>query len=227
MLPPIPPAWTALLNAETHQPYFRALDAFLDVELAAGQRILPAADEIFNALAFVPPDRVKVVILGQDPYPTPGHAHGLCFSVRPDVRPVPRSLKNIYKELATDLPGFRVPHHGNLESWAHQGVLLLNPILTVRAGEANSHQKRGWEPFTDRIIAAINARPQRVVFILWGLTAQKKIPLITQPHHAVVACAHPSPLSARKFFGCRCFSRTNALLAEAGFAPVDWRLPDA
>ena len=167
-----------------------------------------------------------VVLLGQDPYPTPGHAHGLCFSVRRDVRPLPRSLRNIYRELAADLPDFRAPTHGNLESWARQGVLLLNPILTVRAGEANAHRQRGWERFTDRIIGRINALPERVVFLLWGNTAQKKIPLITQARHAIVACAHPSPLSARKFFGCRCFSQVNAALLAGGRAPIDWRIED-
>jgi uracil-DNA glycosylase len=227
MLLPLPPAWQPLLEAETQQPYFRALDAFLDAEVAAGHAVLPRPEEIFAALALTPPERVKVVLLGQDPYPTPGHAHGLCFSVRPEVRPLPRSLRNVYRELATDLPDFRAPAHGNLESWARQGVLLLNPILTVRAGEANSHRQRGWEQFTDRIIERIAALPQRVVFLLWGNTAQKKIPLIPQPRHAVVACAHPSPLSARKFFGSRCFSKVNAALAAAAREPVDWRLADS
>lgn len=224
MLPPLPPGWAELLRPETQQPYYQTLDAFLEREVASGHEILPAREDIFNALALTPPDRVKVVILGQDPYPTPGHAHGLCFSVRPEVRPIPRSLRNIYKELQADL-GLPPPAHGNLASWARQGVLLLNPVLTVRAGLANSHQKQGWEPFTDRIIELVNAQPERVVFILWGLSAQKKIPLIDQQRHAIVACAHPSPLSATRFFGCRCFSKTNAHLAAAGRSAIDWRIP--
>lgn len=225
MLPPLPPGWAELLQSETEQPYYQALDAFLDREVASGREILPARDDIFNALALTPPHRVKVVILGQDPYPTPGHAHGLCFSVRPDVRPIPRSLRNIYKEMQSDL-GFPVPTHGHLAAWARQGVLLLNPVLTVRAGLANSHQRQGWEHFTDRIIEVVSAQPKRVVFILWGLAAQKKTPLIAQERHAIIASAHPSPLSATRFFGCRCFSQANALLEAAGRTPIDWRVPE-
>lgn len=225
MLPPLDASWKPLLAAGTREPSYRELDAFLDAEVAAGHEILPARKDIFAALRMTPPEQVKVVLLGQDPYPTPGHAHGLCFSVRAGVHPIPRSLRNIYQELHADVD-FRVPNHGCLEAWARQGVLLLNPILTVRAGEANSHRGRGWEPFTDRIISVVNALPERVVFLLWGNTAQTKIPLITNPRHAIVATAHPSPLSARKFFGCRCFSRTNALLAEAGRPPIDWQIPD-
>jgi uracil-DNA glycosylase len=225
MLPPLPAGWNALLHEETTKPYYHQLDAFLDAEVAGGQTILPPSQDIFNALAFTSYDAVKVLLLGQDPYPTPGNAHGLCFSVLPNVRPVPASLRNVYKELHTDV-GFRIPNNGYLEPWARQGILMLNPVLTVRALQPNSHQKHGWEIFTDRIIELVNAKPTRVVFLLWGNAAQKKIPLITQPHHAVVACAHPSPLSARKFFGCRCFSKTNRLLSEKGLAPIDWQIPD-
>ena len=232
MLPEIPTNWRAALgdNDITTAPWYRALDAFLDAELATGREILPARDDIFNALRLTPPESVRVVLLGQDPYPTPGHAHGLCFSVRPDVRPLPRSLTNIFKELRADLgesePGkiFTMPAHGCLESWARQGVLLLNTVLTVRAGEANSHQKRGWEHFTDRVLAAVNAQPQTVVFVLWGNQAKAKRARVTGAQHRVVESGHPSPLSARYFFGSRCFSAVNRHLALAGRGAIDWRL---
>jgi len=226
MLPAIPTAWSDRLGAETGKPYYRALDAFLDAEVAAGQAVLPPRADIFTALRLTPPDRVKVLLLGQDPYPTPGHAHGLCFSVQPDVRPLPMSLRNVYKELHTDV-GFRLPNNGHLAPWAGQGVLMLNTVLTVRARSANSHARRGWETFTDRIIELVAARSTRVVFLLWGGAARRKALLVPEDSpHAIIECAHPSPLSARKFFGCRCFSRTNARLAEAGLAPVDWAIPD-
>lgn len=225
MLPSIPQGWKLLLSAETRKPYYRELDAFLEKELAGGQMILPAREDIFNALAATSYDQVRVLLVGQDPYPTPGHAHGLCFSVQPTVRPLPQSLRNVYRELRDDV-GCQVPNNGYLESWARQGVLLLNTVLTVRAGQANSHQGRGWEPFTDRIIELVAAKQTRVVFVLWGRQAQKKHELITQSHHTVVATAHPSPLSVRKFYGCRCFSQINRDLAEAGMAPVDWQIPD-
>ena len=228
MLPPLPAAWQPALAAETQQPYFRALDAFLDAERAAGHEVLPRPAEIFAALDLTPPERVKVVLLGQDPYPTPGHAHGLCFSVRRDVRPLPRSLRNIYRELAADIPDFRAPTHGNLESWARQGVLLLNPILTVRAGEANAHRQRGWERFTDAVIRAVNEQEKPVVFILWGSYAQKKAAFVDTSRHLVIKSPHPSPLSAHNgFFGSRPFSRANAFLVSKGYPPIDWRLPDA
>jgi len=166
-----------------------------------------------------------VLLVGQDPYPTPGHAHGLCFSVQPTVRPLPLSLRNVYRELHEDV-GCRIPNNGYLEPWARQGVLMLNTVLTVRARQANSHQGRGWELFTDRMIELVAAKQTRVVFVLWGREAQKKRTLITQSHHVVVACAHPSPLSVRKFFGCRCFSHINRDLADAGMAPIDWQIPD-
>ena len=225
MLPPIPLGWRSLLKEETHKPYYCALDAFLERELAGEQMILPARKDIFNALAATSYDQVRVLLVGQDPYPTPGHAHGLCFSVQPTVRPLPFSLRNIYRELYNDV-GCRTPNNGYLEHWAGQGVLMLNTVLTVRARQANSHQGRGWERFTDRIIELVAAKQTRVVFVLWGREAQKKRTLITQPHHTVIATAHPSPLSVRKFFGCRCFSQVNRDLADAGGAPIDWQIPD-
>jgi len=225
MLPPIPAPWLPLLRDELTKDYYRALDAFLDAEVQAGKGVLPARDDIFNALRFTPYADVKVVLLGQDPYPTPGDAHGLCFSVRPGVR-IPGSLRNVYKELKADIAGFQAPSHGNLEAWARQGMLMLNTVLTLRANEAFSHRDRGWEEFTDRIIRAVDAKPARVVFVLWGKAAQKKRELITGAHHRIVECAHPSPLSARHFLGCRCFSKINAHLAEAGLAPMDWTVPE-
>jgi uracil-DNA glycosylase len=225
MLPPIPARWSPLLRAEVAQDYYRALDAFLEAEVRAGKTLLPAREDIFKALALTAYEDVKVVLLGQDPYPNPGDAHGLCFSVRPGVR-VPGSLRNVYKELRADV-GFRIPNHGTLESWARQGMLMLNTVLTLRANEAFSHRDRGWEVFTDRIIRLVDAKPTRVVFVLWGKAAQKKKELITGAHHRIVECAHPSPLAARFFLGCRCFSKIDAHLAEAGLAPMDWQIPDA
>jgi uracil-DNA glycosylase len=226
MLPAFPPPWRKLLRDVTRQPWWRELDTFLDAETAAGREILPARADIFNALRLTPPDAVKVVLLGQDPYPTPGHAHGLCFSVPADARPLPRSLRNIYRELHADL-GIEPAGHGCLESWARNGILMLNTVLTVRAGEANSHKDRGWENFTARVLETVNAGPAPVVFVLWGRQAQARRALVTGPRHRVVECAHPSPLSARLFSGCRCFSTVNRLLAAAGREPVDWRLPPA
>jgi uracil-DNA glycosylase len=225
MLPDIPTPWRELLHAETKKPYYGALDAFVAEEVAAGHTVLPARTDIFKALQLTSPDRVKVLLLGQDPYPTPGHAHGLCFSVQPDVRPLPMSLRNVYKELHADV-AFRVPNNGHLAPWASQGILMLNTVLTVRARSANSHAGHGWEIFTDRIIELVAARPARVVFLLWGGAARRKAILVPQPQHVIIECAHPSPLSARKFFGCRCFSRTNQKLTEAGLTPIDWAIPD-
>jgi uracil-DNA glycosylase len=229
MLPEIPTNWRGVLGDVTRERWYRELDAFLDGELAAGREILPARADVFNALRLTPPGAVRVVLLGQDPYPTPGHAHGLCFSVRPHVRPLPRSLQNVHKELRADLGGdnFATPAHGCLESWARQGVLLLNTVLTVRAGGAGSHRGRGWEIFTDRVIAAVDALPGTVVFVLWGNQARAKRGVITGARHRIVESAHPSPLSARLFFGCKCFSAVNRHLAEAGRGGIDWRLAEA
>ncbi|MCW5556973.1 MAG: uracil-DNA glycosylase [Verrucomicrobiae bacterium] len=224
MLPPIPQGWPKALAAERRRPYFRRLVAFLESELAAGKTVLPDLNLVFRALELTPYDSVRVVLLGQDPYPTPGHAHGLSFSVRPEVRPLPGSLRNIYRELRDDL-GIATPEHGCLESWARHGVLLLNAVLTVRAGEANSHQGRGWESFTDRVLDCLDQRPEPVVFLLWGRFAQKKRDRIRDSRHRVIEAAHPSPLSARRFLGCRCFSAVNRALAELGREPLDWRLP--
>lgn len=225
MLPPIPSGWRSLLKEETRKPYYLALDTFLENELAAGQTILPARKDIFNALTATSYDQVRVLLVGQDPYPTPGHAHGLCFSVQPTVRPLPPSLRNVYRELRDDV-GCRIPNNGYLEPWARQGVLMLNTILTVRSRQAHSHHGRGWERFTDGIIELVAAKRTRVVFVLWGREAQKKRILIAPSHHTVIATAHPSPLSARKFFGCRCFSQINRDLAEAEMVPIDWQIPD-
>ena len=224
-LPLIPCPWRPLLAAQTTLPYYRHLDDFLGTEVASGKTILPGDQDLFRALQLTTPDQVKVVLLGQDPYPTPGNAHGLCFSVRPGVHPLPASLKNVFRELHEDV-GFRIPNHGCLESWARKGVLMLNTVLTVPAREAAGHRGRGWEHFTDAVIRQLDARPTRVVFLLWGNDARKKSALIRQPHHRIVATAHPSPLSVRKFRGCRCFSAVNRHLTEAGIAPIDWTLPD-
>ncbi|MEO5723906.1 MAG: uracil-DNA glycosylase, partial [Ilumatobacteraceae bacterium] len=187
--------------------------------------VYPPADDVYAALHLTPLACTRVVILGQDPYHGAGQAHGLCFSVRREVA-VPPSLNNIYTELRNDL-GIATPLHGNLESWARQGVLLLNTTLTVRAAQAASHQGHGWETFTDEVLRAVNAKNERVVFILWGAAARRKKALVTAPHHVVIESAHPSPLSAYNgFFESRPFSRTNAALAAAGLAEVDWRLPD-
>lgn len=225
MLPPIPLAWKRLLKAETTSGAYRALDTFLTNEVTEGRMVLPPRQDVYRALRVTPYETVKVLLLGQDPYHTPGVAHGLCFSVKPHVRSLPPSLKNIYRELREDVK-CRMPNNGCLEPWARQGVLMLNSLLTVRAHAPNSHRGRGWEALTDRIIALVDAKPTRVVFVLWGGEAQKKRSLITQAHHVVITCAHPSPLSARKFFGCRCFSHVNRALTETGMAPIDWQIPD-
>jgi uracil-DNA glycosylase len=205
-----------------------ALKAFLTGEKAKGKRIFPAGSEWFRALDLTPLDKVRVVILGQDPYHGPGQAHGLCFSVRPGVRPPP-SLGNIYKELNSDL-GLPRPSHGFLEYWAEQGVLLLNSVLTVEMGLAASHRDRGWEKFTDAVIRAVNARAEPVVFMLWGSYAQKKAAFVDSTdkggRHLVLKAAHPSPLSAHNgFLGCRHFSKANAFLEAHGMIPIDWSLP--
>ena len=222
-------AWLAHLQPEFDSEYMKALKAFLTAERAAGKRIFPRGDEWFRALDLTPPDAVRVVILGQDPYHGPGQAHGLCFSVKPGVR-TPPSLVNIYKELDADL-GIPRARHGNLEHWARQGVLLLNSVLTVRMGEAASHQGRGWERFTDAIIRVIAARPQPVVFLLWGSYAQKKAAFVDDVsrggRHLVLKAAHPSPLSAHNgFLGCRHFSKANAFLENQGQPAINWTLPE-
>jgi uracil-DNA glycosylase len=219
------PSWLQPLQDEFDQPYMAELKRFLLGERESGKRIFPAGSNWFRALDLTPLDTVKVVILGQDPYHGPGQAHGLCFSVPNGVRPPP-SLVNIYKELASDL-GIRPPAHGFLEHWARQGVLLLNSVLTVEMGLAASHRDRGWERFTDAVIRLVNAKPQPVVFMLWGSYAQKKASFVDTSRHLVLKAPHPSPLSAHSgFLGCRHFSKANDFLQSRGLGPIDWALPE-
>jgi uracil-DNA glycosylase len=216
--------WNPVLRAEFAKPYWLELQQFVVAERGRAT-IYPPHDEVFAALHLTPYAEVKAVILGQDPYHGPSQAHGLCFSVRPGVPPPP-SLQNIFKELETDV-GVPAPNHGCLDSWARQGVLLLNASLTVRQGRAASHQGKGWETFTDEVLRVVNAKPERVVFILWGASARKKKALIDTSRHTVIESPHPSPLSASSgFFGSRPFSRANKALVEAGRDPIDWRIPD-
>jgi uracil-DNA glycosylase len=216
--------WNPLLRSEFDEPYWSELQQFVAEERRRGP-VFPPADDVFAALHLTPYADVKVVILGQDPYHGAGQAHGLCFSVRRGV-PIPPSLRNVYQELRDDL-GVTTPSHGNLERWARQGVLLLNTTLTVRSGQAASHQGKGWERFTDRVISTVNDKHERVVFLLWGAASRKKRALVDVTRHTVIESAHPSPLSAHNgFFGSRPFSRTNDALREAGRDPIDWQLPD-
>jgi uracil-DNA glycosylase len=218
-------SWKVPLLPEFNSDYMAALKAFLVAEKAAGKHIYPKGNEWFRALDLTPLDKVRVVILGQDPYHGPGQAHGLCFSVKPGVRPPP-SLLNIYKELESDL-GLPRPSHGFLESWAKQGVLLLNSVLTVEMAKAASHQGKGWERFTDAVIRLVNHRPDPVVFMLWGAYAQKKAAFVDTSRHLVLKAAHPSPLSAHNgFLGCKHFSQADAYLVAQGQQPIDWHLPD-
>lgn len=213
--------WQALLKAEFEQPYMQQLRQFLVAEKQAGKTLYPPAPLVFNAFNHCPPSHIKVVILGQDPYHGPDQAHGLCFSVPDGVKPPP-SLVNIYKELNADI-GMPVPPHGNLEAWASQGVFLLNSVLTVSAGQAASHQKQGWETFTDKVIELINRRCEHVVFMLWGSYAQKKAAFVDGAKHLVLKAPHPSPLSAhRGFLGCGHFSEANQWLEQKQQSPVNW-----
>jgi uracil-DNA glycosylase len=221
---PIPDSWLPALAGETTQPYYQQLYRFVGDERRK-YKVYPPGEDVFNALRYTPLERVRVVIIGQDPYHDENQAHGMAFSVRPGV-PVPPSLVNIYKELRADVQ-FRIPNNGYLVPWAEQGVLLLNAVLTVRAHQANSHQGKGWEQFTDAVLRAVNAKQSRVVFLLWGSYAQRKAEWIDTERHTVLKAPHPSPLSAaRGFFGCRHFSKTNAALQSAGLPPIDWQLPD-
>jgi uracil-DNA glycosylase len=216
-------SWMAQLKDEFDQPYMSNLRAFLLAEKQAGKQIFPAASLWFNALNTTSFEDVKVVILGQDPYPTPGHAHGLCFSVLPEVKPLPKSLINIYKELESDL-GIK-NQTGYLQGWAEQGVLLLNSVLTVESGKANAHQGKGWEQFTDAIISRLNSSDTPMVFLLWGAYAQKKGAFIDQQKHLVIKAPHPSPLSAhRGFFGSKPFSKINDYLVSKKISPINWKL---
>lgn len=219
------PGWLARLEAEFSQPYMQRLKAFLQAEKAKGKQVYPAGREYFSAFAHTPIDKVKVVILGQDPYHGAGQAHGLSFSVPPGVKPPP-SLVNILKEIDSDL-GIARPAHGCLYHWADQGVLLLNSVLSVAQGEAASHQGKGWEQFTDKVIHVINDQCQGVVFMLWGAYAQRKGAFIDQQRHLILKAPHPSPLSShRGFFGCKHFSQANAYLQSRGETAIDWSLPD-
>jgi uracil-DNA glycosylase len=216
--------WNPLLRDQFDLPYWTELQEFVARERQA-HPVYPPADDVFNALHFTPYADVKVMILGQDPYHGPGQAHGLCFSVRHGVR-IPPSLANIHKELHADV-GVAIANHGNLEAWARRGVLLLNATLTVRGGAAGSHQKRGWETFTDQVIRVVDAKDEPVVFILWGASARRKRALIDADRHTIIESAHPSPLSAHNgFFGSRPFSRADAALRAAGRDPVDWDLSE-
>lgn len=215
--------WLLAIGQEFKKPYYKELYSFVKNEYS---RVLcyPPAEDIFNAFHFTPLKEVKVVILGQDPYFNEHQAHGLCFSVPEDQNKIPPSLQNIYKELQDDL-GCYIPNNGNLIKWAQQGVLLLNTVLTVQAGNPNSHQGHGWEQFTDAVITAVNKIDEPVVYLLWGSPAQKKISMLNNPKHLVLKAPHPSPLSAyRGFFGCRHFSKANQFLQEHGKSPIDWQI---
>lgn len=217
--------WKQALGDEFEQSYMQELRAFLLAEKAAGKVVYPPGPLIFNALNSTPLNRVKVVIIGQDPYHGPGQAHGLCFSVQPGVR-TPPSLQNMYKEIQRDL-GYPIPGHGSLQSWADQGVLLLNAVLTVTQAQAGAHANRGWERFTSRIIELLNEQCEHLVFMLWGSYAQKKGQQIDASRHCVLKSVHPSPLSAyRGFIGCGHFSTANEYLLEHGREPIDWRVPE-
>lgn len=215
--------WLNTIKGEFAKPYYKELYKFVKNEYDT-HVIYPPADDIFNAFHLTPLSKVKVLILGQDPYHNEHQAHGLCFSVLPDQPELPPSLLNIYKELQSDL-GCYIPNNGYLEKWARQGVLMLNTVLTVRAHQANSHQGKGWEQFTDAIINAVNSQDRPIVYLLWGKPAQSKIPMLTNPKHLILKAPHPSPLSAyRGFFGCKHFSQTNEFLMKNGLVPIDWQI---
>ncbi|HEU5344399.1 MAG TPA: uracil-DNA glycosylase [Ktedonobacterales bacterium] len=219
-----PKSWLRVIGEELDQPYFHELAAFVDAERQRFAVYPPEAD-VFSALKLTPYAQARVVLLGQDPYHEPGQAHGLCFSVLPGVA-LPPSLRNIFRELRDDL-GCPIPNNGYLISWATQGVLLLNTVLTVRAHAPNSHRGKGWERFTDAIIRSVNEKNHRVVFVLWGAAAQRKVELITSARHVIVRAAHPSPLSARNgFFGSKPFSAINTALAAVGEPEITWQIPD-
>ena len=213
--------WLPAIQGEFRKPYYRELYTFVREEYSRTV-VYPPAEDIFNAFHFTPLSEVKVLLLGQDPYHNVNQAHGLSFSVLPEQKEIPPSLQNIYKELHDDL-GCYIPNNGYLKKWADQGVLLLNTVLTVRAGQPNSHKDKGWEFFTDRVISELNKKEQPVVFLLWGANAEKKARIITNPKHYKLITVHPSPLSAyRGFFGCRHFSKTNELLKKNGIPEIKW-----
>lgn len=215
--------WLDSVEEEFRKPYYRELYTFIKREYETAV-VYPPADAIFNAFHFTPLSKVKVLVLGQDPYHNVNQAHGLSFSVLPEQKELPPSLQNIYQELHDDL-GCYIPNNGYLKKWADQGVLMLNTVLTVRAHQANSHQGHGWETFTDAVIQAVNAQDRPIVYLLWGRPAQNKIPMLTNPKHKILKAPHPSPLSAyRGFFGCKHFSQTNEFLEQNGAAPIDWQI---
>jgi uracil-DNA glycosylase len=223
-LPPIPAGWRRVLAGETTKPYFRKLQKFLQKERKK-YTVFPPEKEVFAALKLTAYEKVKVLLLGQDPYHDDRQAHGMCFSVKPGI-PLPPSLLNIFKELQQDT-GFRIPDNGYLVAWAKQGMLLLNAVLTVRAHRPGSHRNKGWENFTDAIIQAVNAKESPVIFLLWGNYANQKMKLIDAKRHVIIPAAHPSPLSAHQgFFGSRPFSRTNAALRKFKKPEIDWRIPE-
>nr|WP_136250641.1 uracil-DNA glycosylase [Ningiella ruwaisensis] len=223
-LSPAKPTWSDLLGAEKQKDYFRQLMQFVANERAEGYVIYPPEKDVFNAFTFCEAHEVKVVIIGQDPYHGPQQAHGLCFSVLKGNK-IPPSLRNIYKELANDIPDFKIPQHGELSAWAEQGVLLLNTVLTVRDAQAHSHKNKGWEQFTDTVIAKVSDALDGLVFLLWGAPAQKKASLIDTSKHSILKAAHPSPLSAhRGFLGCKHFSQVNAILAQQGKQAINWQV---
>jgi len=218
------PGWLNVLEPEFEKQYMKDLKAFLLQEKESGKLVYPKGADIFNAFNHTPFDQVKVVILGQDPYHGDGQAHGLSFSVQKGVT-TPPSLKNIYKELETDIEGFKTPNHGNLTAWADEGVLLLNASLTVRAHEPGSHQGKGWEAFTDQAISQLSKQKTGIIFLLWGKFAQQKAVLIDETKHTVLKSAHPSPFSAYNgFFGSKPFSKTNAILISEGRQPINWQI---
>ncbi len=216
------PEWNLLLQPEFDKPYYMALQEQVNTAYKT-QTVYPPASQVFNALQLCPFEKIKVVIIGQDPYHGPGQAHGLSFSVTDSVRKPP-SLQNIFKELATDIPGFIIPQAGNLEAWAQQGVLLLNAVLTVQAGLAGSHKNFGWQHFTDAVIKLVSDKKQNVVFLLWGAYAIAKTELINKDKHLILTAAHPSPLARGAFFGSKHFSKTNDYLQKLNLTPINWKL---
>ncbi|UOE88930.1 uracil-DNA glycosylase [Vibrio splendidus] len=220
-----PKSWESIINDERDKEYFQSVLAFVEQQRNSGKTIYPPQEQVFSAFDMTPFESVRVVILGQDPYHGAKQAHGLAFSVLPGVK-IPPSLRNMYKELAQDIEGFEIPSHGYLDTWASQGVLMLNTVLTVEEAKAHSHAKCGWETFTDTIIAELNQRSEPIIFLLWGAHAQKKGQAIDADKHHVLVAPHPSPLSARRgFFGCQHFSMTNELLSSINQQPIDWTLP--
>jgi len=217
-------SWSDILAEEKQQDYFQSTLKYVAERRAQGIQVFPPQDEVFSAFTATPFDKVKIVILGQDPYHGPNQAHGLCFSVKPGV-PAPPSLMNMYKELAQDIAGFNIPNHSYLQSWAEQGVLLLNTVLTVEQGQAHSHKHLGWERFTDKVVQGLSDNGNGIIFLLWGAHAQKKGKAIDTDKHFVLKAPHPSPLSAhRGFLGCGHFSKANEILISRNQTPIDWRL---